>query len=629
MEPPMWTLTWFVTKVLRQSRTSINVLQVALAYLAGAKPEIHNQLRIAANRQAELAIQIAGIPQHVRDTLPGMDWLSSEFTPLPLIDLRRTFLASLVLASKFLLDKAFSNKAWAKRASPLGLWTNPHTPGDMLLSLWTVEAIDTSDSDNGRLLSTKFPCTVLSSHGMSSQTSLVSGAWPERVLKNAPLNLPSSILQILGTNLSIPRLRPMSLVADVLLFDIFLPQHHASQVARLFASAPLTLDRSIQHLMNHSANAPALGTPPLPSHHSSPLVAHSLLRGTQEGWATLKDSSTAEALQKLDGLSGNKEQLGLMMQEADPPPDAENKTPGRKTLSRDGPLASSTMFTGMPTTSSRDSASLSTTVSATSTSLSSWKLQRNSRGSNASSSYVVAEAGGLVGEEGTAAEIPPVPLLPKGLSAYKTLPMSAGVTFPGSGLHMGMGGGESGFESMSEVAGSDDPDRTVVFPSMSMTIMSLTSPPPPVPMHQPSKKWSFSNALNLRLPSGSPKDLLHVQKELPNTPQKDPHGYVSLPQKTPRSQGSVSFSAFPVNTSSPTGSGGGSSENWSAVEHSEVVILRHRVCQQPVAWAWPEHPRLVTITTPRTPETVMQSFPRTPETTTQHFPKTPEGPSHV
>ncbi|KAG9092976.1 hypothetical protein FRC06_011720 [Ceratobasidium sp. 370] len=252
----------------------------------------------------------------------------------------------------------------------------------------------------------------------------------------------------------------------------------------------------------------------------------------------------------------------------DPPLDAENKTPGRKPSSRDGPpgarasfgpptpkrgSAGSTMFTGTPTTGSRDSASLSTAASATSTSLSSRKLRRNSGGSDASSGYAAAEAGGLVGEEGAAAEIPPVPPLPKGLSAYKTPLMSAGVTFPGSGPHMGMGGGESGFESASEVAGSDDPDRTVVFPSMSMTITSPTSPPPPVPTRQPSKKWSFSNALNLRLPSGSPKDSLHVQKELPNTPQKDAHGYVASPQKTPRSQGSVSFSTFPVDTSSTPG----------------------------------------------------------------------------
>ncbi|QRV83637.1 hypothetical protein RhiJN_11653 [Ceratobasidium sp. AG-Ba] len=113
-KPPSRTLTWFVTEVLRRSRTSINVLQVVLVYLAGAKPEIHNQLRITANRQHALAIQIAGIPQHIREQLPDMDWLGSEFTLSPLINPRHTFLASLVLASKFLLDKAFSNKAWAK-----------------------------------------------------------------------------------------------------------------------------------------------------------------------------------------------------------------------------------------------------------------------------------------------------------------------------------------------------------------------------------------------------------------------------------------------------------------------------------------------------------------------------------
>ncbi|KAJ1305751.1 hypothetical protein OPQ81_010482 [Rhizoctonia solani] len=113
-EQPTRTLTWFVTEVLRRSRTSINVLQVALAYLAGAKPEIHKELRAAAECQAELAMKIAGLPPHIREVLPAMDWMGGDFTPSPLIDPRRTFLASLVLASKFLLDKAFSNKAWAK-----------------------------------------------------------------------------------------------------------------------------------------------------------------------------------------------------------------------------------------------------------------------------------------------------------------------------------------------------------------------------------------------------------------------------------------------------------------------------------------------------------------------------------
>jgi hypothetical protein len=36
---PACTLTWFITEVLRCSCTSINVLQVALVYLAGAKCE--------------------------------------------------------------------------------------------------------------------------------------------------------------------------------------------------------------------------------------------------------------------------------------------------------------------------------------------------------------------------------------------------------------------------------------------------------------------------------------------------------------------------------------------------------------------------------------------------------------
>ncbi|KAG8731969.1 hypothetical protein FRC10_001322, partial [Ceratobasidium sp. 414] len=91
-EPPACRLAWPVTKVLHRSRMSINVLQVVLAYLAGTKR----------------------IPQHVCGALSGMDWLGSESTPLPLVDPRRTFLASLVFVSKLLPDKAFSSNVWAK-----------------------------------------------------------------------------------------------------------------------------------------------------------------------------------------------------------------------------------------------------------------------------------------------------------------------------------------------------------------------------------------------------------------------------------------------------------------------------------------------------------------------------------
>ncbi|KAG9090187.1 hypothetical protein FRC06_001183 [Ceratobasidium sp. 370] len=171
------------------------------------------------------------IPQHVHDALPGMDWLGSEFTPLPLIDPRRTFLTSLVLASRFLLDRAFSNKAWAKLSGLEALEVGkceralvkacnrlsfnctsllildtpvrdpgsidhsraishgqhdpnahraddhhlqPHTPGDEPLSLWTIEAIDASDSGDGRLLSTKFPRTRFGQSASSQPAQLDS-----------------------------------------------------------------------------------------------------------------------------------------------------------------------------------------------------------------------------------------------------------------------------------------------------------------------------------------------------------------------------------------------------------------------------------------------------------------------
>ncbi|QRV79902.1 Formin-like protein 6 [Ceratobasidium sp. AG-Ba] len=58
-ELPSCALTRFFTEVLWGSLISINALQVALAYLAGAKSEVHNQLCITADPQHALAIQIA------------------------------------------------------------------------------------------------------------------------------------------------------------------------------------------------------------------------------------------------------------------------------------------------------------------------------------------------------------------------------------------------------------------------------------------------------------------------------------------------------------------------------------------------------------------------------------------
>jgi dual specificity tyrosine-phosphorylation-regulated kinase 2/3/4 len=70
---------------------------------------------------------------------------------------------------------------------------------------------------------------------------------------------------------------------------------------------PSPSSTALQHILKNTTVNHG-GTPsPLPAQGSvgsSSAVAHSLLRGTQEGWSGLDDSATAEALRKLDGISG-------------------------------------------------------------------------------------------------------------------------------------------------------------------------------------------------------------------------------------------------------------------------------------------------------------------------------------
>lgn len=181
---------------------------------------------------------------------------------------------------------------------------------------------------------------------------------------------------------------------------------------------------------------------------------------------------------------------------------------------------SSTTYTSTP--SSRDSASMSTTTSVTSMSAasgrqSSNKTRRNSAGSDISSVHSsealrdrVASIA-LNGDATDEAEVPPVPPLPKDLSNYRSPPTTA-TTYA--------------FPTMS----SDEKDKTPRNELSSSRSISLDVPPspiisPPAPsgrrdsqhyssasgndnnvpaMRTPSKKWSFSNALNkLGSPSSS------------------------------------------------------------------------------------------------------------------------------
>jgi len=73
---------------------------------------------------------------------------------------------------------------------------------------------------------------------------------------------------------------------------------------------PSPASSSIQQFLRHPPPtsppqySPSVHSPRDAPLHASASVAHSLLRGTQEGWQDLNDEATAEALRKLDGLTG-------------------------------------------------------------------------------------------------------------------------------------------------------------------------------------------------------------------------------------------------------------------------------------------------------------------------------------
>jgi len=71
---------------------------------------------------------------------------------------------------------------------------------------------------------------------------------------------------------------------------------------------PSPSSSSIQQFLQHATSAANSAVTALrPSSEMHPAFrkrAHSLLRGTQEGWSGMDDEATAEALRKLDGLSG-------------------------------------------------------------------------------------------------------------------------------------------------------------------------------------------------------------------------------------------------------------------------------------------------------------------------------------
>lgn len=336
--------------------------------------------------------------------------------------------------------------------------------------------------------------------------------------------------------------------------------------------------------------------------HSSPSVAHSLLRGTQEGWSGLDDDATAEALRKLDGVSGkgarartsigpisrlsnhsrpstpgtnkghrsegnegtdrlhransignstgrsqekSQSELGRMTskesrtlgieqsihvegdkkgpKDALTPvragdefpvipamPDLEVRKPvpnARLSFTPKRGSASSTNYTGTPTSSSRDSAILSAGTSATSASVGSNRLslikaRRNSAGSDISSIHS-AEVGSqrdrvaslTIGDTADDATVPPVPPLPKDLSSYRTPPQSsASLIFPSTDA--------SETDAEHTRLGTDHLAPTNPARNQKIETQNLGTKGGPQSsssvLKTPSKKWSFTSALSIR-----------------------------------------------------------------------------------------------------------------------------------
>lgn len=434
---------------------------------------------------------------------------------------------------------------------------------------------------------------------------------------------------------------------------------HTSDFSHL---PPSPSTSSIQQFLRHvgsngavGASASAASHKETPSHHT-PNVAHSLLRGTQEGWSDLDDQATAEALRKLDGLSsksgarvrlsvgslrssrpgtpaksgqqwegvgsdsgktsrrssahirdstsstkdkdqtpnanrqgaglgdlidtseqagsvfGSSDETQLSSPAQDKPPTKKSSASMRLSYPAKRGSTSSTTYTSTPTTSSRDSGSMSagtslTSVSAQSGRHSTSKARRNSAGSDASQSGEVGSLKDRVAslassndQPETGKDVPPVPPLPKDLSTFRSPPpSSAGTSFLLEGI------------STEESTRADDnePHRSAPVVAIVPSLPKPLSPPPhtsqgdhqgyasaPAVMKTPSKKWSL---LGMKL-SGSPSATKDNSSAKQSTVRQSPHS-AALSQPSRRSISK-------------------DSEPWSPIQHPDAMASAASLASQ-------------------------------------------------
>jgi len=270
---------------------------------------------------------------------------------------------------------------------------------------------------------------------------------------------------------------------------------------------------------------------------------------------------------------------------------------------------SSTNFTGTPTSVSRDSTSMSTTAtSVTSPAFSSAsgrdssKMRRNSAGSDVSSLHsthaaaardraaALTNSSGEGSDDATAKIIPPVPPLPKayqsGVPPSLSHPAVSAAAQAPTAIHPSASATHVSTPSSTANATSHDTTPTASYeppppqqhqqqqqqPQQQQQAQAQPQPPLSIrtslaspaknlapPAKTPTKKWSFSNALNLKLGSHEKdkhkEDKLHASKS-PLSPRTSK---TSL--KTAHSSDDRSISGVPAAVG-----GNKLSENWQAVE---------------------------------------------------------------
>ena len=213
----------------------------------------------------------------------------------------------------------------------------------------------------------------------------------------------------------------------------------------------------------------------------------------------------------------------------DTTPKKSNSTSARLSFTPKRGSTSSTTYTSTP--SSRDSAFMSAATSVTSMSAasgrhSSSKGRRNSASSDISVHSVdPKDRAAFLAVNGDPVEdgaVPPVPPLPKDLSTYRSPPVtSSGLAFPSIPSDDKVGNHDTQLNRtislevpnyLSPLPSSSSHRESQQYPSNSVNV------PVPVVPKTPSKKWSFSSALNLKI-SSSPSSASSQKSTFPLSPR--------------------------------------------------------------------------------------------------------------